>query len=270
MTAAPDTPAWASWQPAVADWPAGVQAGHTTRLGGHSQGPWAGFNLGDHVGDDPQAVAIHRAELAQGLGATPVFCRQVHGATVVRLTPNSPQGLEADASWTDAPGLACTMMVADCLPLLLAAPDGASVAAVHAGWRGLAGVAGQGVLEALVQAWPAAQARADRAALTVWLGPCIGPQAFEVGEEVRTAFVQHDPGATAGFRPVPDHPGKHWADLAWLARRRLQALGFKRLSGNDSSPAWCTVAQPSRLFSHRRDAARLGSTGRFAACIWRD
>lgn len=269
MTVAASSLLLPSWQPAETDWPEGVCAGHTTRLGGHSQGPWAGFNLGDYVGDDARAVSANRAELAQALGAKPVFCRQVHGTAVARLTPDSPEGQVADASWTDTPGLACTMMVADCLPLLLAASDGSSVASVHAGWRGLAGVAGQGVLESLVRSWPAAQARSDRATLRVWLGPCIGPQAFEVGEEVRAAFVQHDTAAAAGFSPVPDRPGKHLADLAWLARHRLQTLGFDRIAGNDSTPAWCTVAQPSRLFSHRRDATCLGATGRFAACIWR-
>jgi YfiH family protein len=258
--------------PAQADWPAGVQAVCTERAGGHSRGPWEGLNLGDHVGDDPLAVAANRRWLAQSLGVRPVFLKQVHGLSVCRLLAQTPDGTVADACWTDVPGLACTVMVADCLPVLLASADGRSVAAAHAGWRGLAGHDGQGILEALCAQWPAAHDRADRAAMTVWLGPCIGPQHFEVGQEVRQAFVAADEGATVCFRPgVPAADGaqRHWADLPALARRRLQRLGFERVTGNDGGPAWCTVSQSSRFFSHRRDTARLGGSGRMAALIWR-
>lgn len=259
------------WLPAQADWPAGVQAGFTLRTGGVSQPPCGSWNLGDHVGDDALAVAHNRAQLARQTGVRPVFCRQVHGVGVVHLSAAAEDGAVADACWTEATGVACTMMVADCLPILLAAADGHSVAAVHAGWRGLAGVDGQGVLESLVQDWPAAGHVPDRAGVQVWLGPCIGPQAFEVGDEVRRAFLRQDARCDAAFVPLvtPQGPPKFLADLAGLARLRLRHLGFERIAGNDGSSPWCTVSNPSRFFSHRRDAVRLGSTGRHAACIWR-
>jgi len=259
------------WLMAEAPWPQGVQAGMTLRTGGVSVAPWDSWNLGDHVGDNPLAVASNRERLTQALAAGPVFCQQVHGTDVVRLVPGLSTTPCADAAWTAEPALACAMMVADCLPLLLASPDGASVAAVHAGWRGLAGHGGRGVLEALCEAWPPVQGRAGRRETVVWLGPCIGPQAFEVGDEVRQAFVQADPGARACFQPLPPQDGapKFLADLPALARRRLAALGFDSVHGNDGSPVWCTVSDSSRFFSHRRDHRRLGSTGRMAACIWR-
>ncbi|BAO80444.1 uncharacterized conserved protein [Serpentinimonas raichei] len=277
-------PSAIGWLPAHAPWPAGVAAGITQRSGGVSAPPWDSLNLGDHVGDDPIHVQANRQRLADGLAMRAVFMRQVHGNAVLHLQADTPDGLTADACWTDQPGLACTVLVADCLPLLLAAPDGASVAAVHAGWRGLAGqgvsqgrAQGQGVLEALCAAWPAAQHPSQRAAIQVWLGPCIGPQRFEVGPEVRQAFVSHDPAAAACFVPLPGLPAlgervaaaapKYLADLPALARQRLAALGFERVVGNDGGADWCTASQPSRFFSHRRDGARLGSSGRMAACI---
>ena len=281
------------WLPAHAPWPAGVVAGITQRSGGVSAPPWDSLNLGDHVGDNPIHVQANRERLADAIGMRPVFLRQVHGNAVLHLQANTPDGLAADACWTDQPGLACTVLVADCLPLLLAAPDGASVAAVHAGWRGLAGrgtvpgqaqggqAQGQGVLEALCAAWPAAQHLSQRAAIQVWLGPCIGLQRFEVGPEVRQAFILHDPAAAACFVPLPGPQAagagagpaaaaagpKYLADLPALARQRLAALGFERVAGNDGGADWCTASQPSRFFSHRRDGARLGSSGRMAACI---
>jgi len=268
------------WLPAHAAWPVGVAAGITQRSGGVSAPPWGSLNLGDHVGDDPAHVQANRQRLADDIGMRAVFLRQVHGSAVWRLQADTPDGLTADACWTEQPGLACTVLVADCLPLLLAAPDGSSVAAVHAGWRGLAGpgtAQGQGVLEALCAAWPAAQHRSQRAAIQVWLGPCIGPQRFEVGPEVRQAFVLHDPSAAACFVPLPGQPAvgagagaaapKYLADLPALARQRLAALGFKRVAGNDGSADWCTASQPERYFSHRRDSAGLGTTGRMGAWI---
>jgi len=274
------------WLPAQAPWPAGVAAGITQRSGGVSAPPWDSLNLGDHVGDDPAHVQANRQRLADGLALHPVFMRQVHGNAVLRLQADTPDGLTADACWTDQPGLACTVLVADCLPLLLAAPDGHSVAAVHAGWRGLAGqgtAQGQGVLEALCAAWPAAQHPSQRAAIQVWLGPCIGPQRFEVGPEVRQAFTLHDPAAAACFVPLPGPTAvgagaqtgakegaaapKYLANLPALARLRLAALGFAHVAGNDGSADWCTVSQPARYFSHRRDGAVLGTTGRMAAWI---
>lgn len=236
--------------------PAGVRAFCSERAGGVSLAPYDTLNLGDHVGDDPIAVAENRRRLAGGLQAKPVFLKQVHGVGVVQLAPDTPDGTEADACWTRERGLVCTMMVADCLPVLLADRAGTVVGAAHCGWRGLAG----GVLEALWQGMaPAGGAPGN---VVAWLGPCIGPEAFEVGPEVRTAFTADDESASAFFRPHGQ--GKFLADLPALARRRLAALGITDLHGNDGSRAWCTVSNPSRFFSHRRDRV----SGRFAAGIW--
>ncbi len=250
------------------DWalPAGVQAICTTRVGGVSQPPFDGFNLGDHVRDDPHAVATNRALLqAQLGGARPVFLSQVHGVDVASLNEATPDGTVADACITEAPHVACTIMVADCLPLLFTDDAGRVVAAAHAGWRSLAA----GVIERTVSA-VCAQASESAAQVRVWLGPCIGPDAFEVGDDVRMAFTSGhalDPAqAQHFFKPHPTHAGKWLADLAGLARLRLQVLGVASVAGNDSTPDWCTVAQRSRLFSFRRD----GVTGRFAVCIWRN
>jgi YfiH family protein len=248
----------------------------TVREGGCSRAPFDRFNLGDHVGDDPQAVAENRARLAAAMGMRPVFLRQVHGTDVLRIDADTPDGTAADAAVTASPHTACTVMVADCLPVLLCDIEGRVVAAAHAGWRGLAGEEGVGILERTVEAIRrlAAQRRASSGASTAvpalmaWLGPCIGPQAFEVGPEVRSAFCDWDPSATEAFRRATDGAAdRWWADLAQLARRRLRAVGVAQIYGNDSSPAWCTVTQRDRYFSHRRDTARLGGTGRMAACI---
>ena len=236
--------------------PAGVHAHCSEREGGVSSAPYDTLNLGDHVGDDPAAVAENRRRYAQTLRARPVFLKQVHGRGVIRLGADTPDGTEADACWTTDPGVACTMMVADCLPVLLADRAGRIVGAAHCGWRGLA----DGVLEAL---WREMAARAGAAGeMLAWLGPCIGPEAFEVGPEVRAAFVTKDAGAAAAFRAHGE--GKFLADLPALARRRLAAIGIDAVHGNDGSRAWCTVSEPSRFFSHRRD--RL--SGRLAASIW--
>jgi YfiH family protein len=239
-------------------WPApqGVHAFCSERAGGVSAAPYDTLNLGDHVGDDPLAVAENRRRLAAQLRARPVFLKQVHGRGVVRLTAATADGSEADACWTMERGVACTMMVADCLPVLLADRQGRVVGAAHCGWRGLAG----GVLEAL---WEQMVSEAGRAGeWLAWLGPCIGPDAFEVGPEVRAAFSAGDAGAAAFFRPHAE--GKFHADLQGLARRRLAAFGIAAIHGNDGSAAWCTVANPSRFFSHRRDRV----SGRFAAGVW--
>lgn len=236
--------------------PAGVRAFCSEREGGVSLAPYDTLNLGDHVGDDPIAVAENRRRLASGLRAKPVFLKQVHGVGVVQLAADTPDGTEADACWTRERGLVCTMMVADCLPVLLADRAGTVVGAAHCGWRGLAG----GVLEALWQGMaPAAGAPGD---VIAWLGPCIGPEAFEVGPEVRAAFAENDRDASALF--IPHGQGKFLADLPALARRSLAALGITDVHGNDGSRAWCTVSNPSRFFSHRRDRV----SGRFAAGIW--
>ena len=259
------------------DWPLppDVRAICTTRSGGGSAAPFDSLNLGDHVGDAPAAVAANRSQFAQSIGAKPVFLHQVHGTDVVVLDPATPHGARADACVTDQPGLACTIMVADCLPVLLCSADGAVVAAAHAGWRGLAGRldasgGSMGVLESVFESFSrkvrvtpslfATKNIADE--VSVWLGPCIGPQVFEVGPEVREAFcaAQHFTALAAG---------KFLASLPGLARQRLASLGLRQIYGNDGSDAWCTVSNPSRFFSHRRNSARLGGSGRFAAAIWK-
>lgn len=246
----------------VPDWPAppGVRAVFTTRLGGVSVPPFDSFNLGDHVRDEPLAVKGNRERLAALTSpARPVFLQQVHGTQVVRLAPDMPDGAVADACVVQGPGVAATIMVADCLPVLFAHASGTAVAAAHAGWRGLV----DGVLEVTARALHNAAGEGE---LMVWLGPCIGPRAFEVGAEVCEAFVAVDHGAAAHFWPLGK--GKFLADLPALARRRLRAVGVTNVHGNDGSAAWCTVTQASRFFSHRRDAVILGSTGRMAACVW--
>lgn len=283
----------------VPDWPLppGIQALCSTRSGGVSLPPYDSLNLGMHVGDDPAAVQANRLRLqarmqqaaAAGPAVRPVFLNQVHGEGVVQLDAATPDGTEADACLSTEPGVACTVMVADCLPVLLAHRSGAVVAAAHAGWRGLAGRDGRhGVLEAVFERFQALvkdppgpvaierEANEDSAAQTLarsmlaWLGPCIGPSAFEVGAEVRAAFCAANPGLQTCFTPSPGAPGKYLCDLAALARRRLQALGITALYGNDSTPPWCTVTNASRFFSHRRDSVARGGSGRFAASIWRN
>jgi YfiH family protein len=253
----------------IPDWPApaGVQALCTTRAGGVSQAPYDALNLGDHVGDSAQAVAANRHILQQATGAKLVFLSQVHGVHSVSLSGTTPDGTPADACVSTQPGLACTIMVADCLPVLFTNETGSMVAAAHAGWRGLLGQGGEGVLESVVGQFraPALVPSASVAMkLIAWLGPCIGREKFEVGDEVRAAFVMHDPDASAFF--TSGTRGKWLADLQGLARLRLAALGVTRIFGNDGSRAWCTVSQPSRFFSYRRD----GTSGRMAVCIWRD
>ena len=240
----------------VPDWPApaGVRAVCTTRACGVSQGPYSGLNLGDHVGDRPGDVRANRAALRADIGLRPVFLQQVHGTDVLALDANTPDGALADACTTTDTGIACTIMVADCLPVLFTDRDGRRVAAAHAGWRGLAA----GVLERSVDVFGDERPMA-------WLGPCIGPSAFEVGDEVRAAFMARSAEAAICFRPGAA-PGKWWADLPGLAHQRLRAAGVDSLHGNDGSDAWCTVSNPLRFFSHRRD----GVSGRFAACIWRE
>lgn len=261
----PSAPPHTEWL--TPDWsaPPNVRALCTTRAGGVSEGPYASMNLGNHVADDPQAVAHNRTRLDASMAARPVFLNQVHGTRMLDVDANSADGQDADGAFTRHSSVACTVMVADCLPVLLCDTGGTAVAAVHAGWRGLAGEGGQGVLEVIYKRFSAlalvepAQAATD---LIAWLGPCIGPQAFEVGSEVRAAFVDHAAHAADCFTPLPG--GKWLADLPGLARQRLQALGVARVYGNDSSAPWCTVANPSRFFSYRRD----GVSGRLAACIW--
>lgn len=234
----------------VPDWPAppNVHALVTTRAGGVSAGPYAGFNLGDHVGDDPAAVAANRAALRRHLPAEPVWLRQVHGIRCVDAA--AARDTEADAACARAPNVVCAVLTADCLPLLLCDAGGTAVAVVHAGWRGLAA----GVVESAVAALGV-----PGQDLIAWLGPAIGPDSFEVGDEVRAAFVAQDPAAAAAF--VPHGAGKWLCDIYRLARQRLARLGVRRLAGAES----CTVRERERFFSYRRD----GATGRMASLIWR-
>ncbi len=271
------------------DWPAPahVHAAFTTRAGGASVAPFDSLNLGDHVNDNAADVAANRALLRQTIGAQPVFLKQVHGWETALLSLQTQDGTVADACATQAQGVACTIMVADCLPVLLTDRAGSFVAAAHAGWRGLLGdVEGgisHGVLEQVSHIFRQfSDVDIDKYAIKnivnnmsndilVWLGPCIGPQHFEVGAEVRAAFIAGQAGAARHFEPLTaqaGQPQKYLANLSALARDRLRALGFAHIYGNDGSSPWCTVGNASEFFSHRRDAARLGSTGRMAACIW--
>ncbi|HBA09481.1 MAG TPA: peptidoglycan editing factor PgeF [Methylotenera mobilis] len=227
--------------------PARVKTCVTTRSGGVGAAPFDSCNLAEHVGDEPQAVRKNRQRLVSLLGCKPAWLQQVHGIAVVEASPALV--LEADASWTNKPGIACTVMTADCLPVLFCDRAGTRVAAAHAGWRGLAA----GVLEATLD-----QLGVPADQVLVWLGPAIGPQAFEVGAEVRDAFVAQHAQATAAFRPSVNS-GKFMADIYQLARIRLAARGVGAVYGGD----FCTFNDP-RFFSYRRSA----QTGRFASLIW--
>ena len=231
------------------DWPApaNVKALQTTRHGGISQGVYASLNLGDHVKDQPQHVAHNRQLLSAYVPSEPVWLNQVHG---VRVIDAATAGCieQADASFTTRKHVVCVTMTADCLPVLLCDQAGSVVAAVHAGWRSLC----DGVIEATVQAMPVAGSQ-----LMAWLGPAIGPRAFEVGAEVKAQFIaQHDQAASA-FKP---HGDKWLGDLYALARQRLNALGIVQIYGGGH----CTFNEPDTFFSFRRD----GDTGRMASMIW--
>ena len=232
------------------DWPAPPQVKclMTTREGGVSQAPWTSLNLGDHVGDDPLHVAANRARLRRQLPVGPGWLRQVHSARVVELG-REPEP-EADASFTREAGQVCAVLTADCLPVLLCDRAGSVVAAAHAGWRGLAG----GVLEATVAAM-----QAPPEGILAWMGAAIGPQAFEVGDEVREAFVAQHPQAAAAFVSQPT-AGKWLADIYQLARIRLAHVGVQAIHGGGR----CTFSEADSFFSYRRD----GVTGRMAALIW--
>lgn len=234
------------------DWPAptNVRTAVTTRAGGVSPVPYDSLNLGVHVGDDFNCVLQNRERLRSALQITsePVWLKQVHGTAVAQL-PVAPDTLEADASCSSTAGTVCAILTADCLPVLLCDAAGTVVAAAHAGWRGLLA----GVLENTAQAMnrPPQQ-------LMAWMGPAIGPSAFEVGSEVREAFVARDPAAAQAF--VAGVPGKYLADLYLLARQRLQRQGVTRIYGGE----YCTFSDSARFYSFRRD----GVTGRMASLIW--
>jgi|KBSMisStandDraft_5_1062788.scaffolds.fasta_scaffold880517_1 YfiH family protein len=232
------------------DWPAPrrVRVLVSTRRGGSSVGAFASLNLGTHVGDDPRAVAENRARVRAALPAEPVWLRQVHGLEVVDAARVAADAT-ADAAFTRAPNVVCAIQVADCLPVLFCDRDATMVAVAHAGWRGLSA----GILERTIAAL-----EAPPDTLLAWLGPAIGPNAFEVGMDVFETFTATDPQAADAFRPL--HAGKWLADLYALARRRLARAGVRAVYGG----GLCTVNDPVRFFSYRRDRV----TGRQAAFIW--
>jgi len=234
------------------DWPLpqGVAACSTTRHGGISLPPYDSLNLGSHVGDVESAVWHNRELLVAGasLPQMPYWLEQVHGTRVLRLEGQAPTDLRADAVYSNQPGQVCAVMTADCLPVLFCSRTGKEVAAAHAGWRGLC----DGVLESTV-----AEFAAEPGQIVAWLGPAIGPQCFEVGAEVRAAFMAVDAAADAAFIP---HGDKYLADIYLLARQRLQAVGITETYGGNR----CTVSEISHFFSYRRERI----TGRLASLIW--
>ncbi len=234
----------------VPDWPAParVRAFATTRDGGVSEGEYGSLNLGLTSGDECERVLRNREIVRAHLPEMPQWLAQVHGVEVARLETAAPGAPRADGAVSALPGRVCAVLTADCMPLLLCDARGTQVAAVHAGWRGMAA----GIIENAVAQFE------DPARVLAWMGPTIGPDAFEVGVEVREAFVARDPGAGAAFRP--HLPGKHFADLYELARRRLAAAGVPRAWGGD----FCTRNEPGRFFSYRRCAA----SGRQGAFAW--
>jgi YfiH family protein len=244
------TPVTADW--IVPDWPAParVRAVTTTRHGGVSKGCYASMNPADHVGDDPRAVAANRLRLQQvlNLPAAPLWLQQVHGVAVVDAAVAGSAPV-ADAAHSTQAGVVCAVLTADCLPVLLTDTAGECVAAIHAGWRGLAA----GVIEqaALATGRPGE-------CLLAWLGPAIGPQAFRVGAEVRDTFMAHDQSAAEAFRQGPD--GAWYADLYRLARQRLAEYGVTAVYGG----GYCNFTDSDRFYSYRRD----GKTGRMATLIW--
>ncbi|GAB3523819.1 peptidoglycan editing factor PgeF [Photobacterium alginatilyticum] len=236
----------------VPDWPApaNIKAVSTTREGGISLQPYQGLNLGLHVGDNIEHVQCNRTQLQQelGLAESPAWLNQTHSTTVIGVNAPLAATPDADGSYTRVADIACAVMTADCLPILLCDSAGTQVAAVHAGWRGAA----DGIIEAALDTF---HAPADQ--ILAWLGPAIGPNAFEVGNEVREQFVADLPQAEQAFKPYGD---KWLADLYVLARQRLYRAGVSKIYGGD----FCTFSSPERFYSYRRD----GVTGRQASLIW--
>ncbi|SFW33511.1 peptidoglycan editing factor PgeF [Nitrosovibrio sp. Nv17] len=241
----------------VPDWPApaNVRALFTTRNGGIGSGPYASFNLGDHVGDDPGTVRHHRAQLRRMLPGEPAWLRQAHGTTAVDIDSRDPAApCDGDAAFSRRAGGVCGVLVADCLPILLCSHAGTLVGAIHAGWRGLAG----GIVEQTIS--DMRRADPSGAPIMAWLGPAIGPARFEVGEDVHLAFAAGDGRSASAFRSHPTEGGKWLADIFLLARQRLARAGVTAIHGGGV----CTFDNPDAFFSHRRD----GRTGRMAALIW--
>ena len=235
------------------DWPLppDIHAAVTLRTGGVSNGGYASLNPAAHVNDEPEQVAANRHIIKQmlQLPSEPIWLQQVHGIRVVKADRASALE-QADASFTDRAGVVCAVLTADCLPVLFCGDQGRVIAAAHAGWRGLQA----GILKQTLKSM-------DCRNVAAWLGPAIGPDNFEVGDEVRAAFTAENPTTGAAFRPIGS--GKWLADIYHLARINLTNAGVRKIYGG----GLCTVAEPQRFYSYRRDGA---ATGRMCSLIWRD
>lgn len=232
--------------------PSNIHAFTTTRHGGVSLAPFDSFNLGDHVGDEKSAVKTNRTLLAEkfNLPHAPLFLTQTHSTRVIKL-PYTGNNLEADAVYTNQPNQVCAVMTADCLPVIFTTQQGNEVAAAHAGWRGLC----DGVLEETVKCF-----QATPEDIIAWLGPAIGPTAFQVGMDVIEQFMAFDPIAEQAFQPDSTQEGKYLGNLYQIAKQRLNKLGITNISGGDH----CTFNEKETFFSYRRE----GVTGRMASVIW--
>lgn len=245
-------------------WPAppSIQAMVSTRAGGVSKTPYDSLNLGDHVGDHAESVIKNRAIFTQSLPAQPLWLRQTHStcvSTPLMRKENKGDQIEADASVTNIPKEPLVIMTADCLPVLFTNVQGTVIGAAHAGWRGLCA----GVLENTIDAMSLLSPETKACDLLVWLGSAIGPEAFEVGEDVALAFRNSRiPFAEHAFKPIADKSGKFLANIYELARIRLHARGVQSIFGGE----YCTVNDKENFYSYRRD----GVTGRFASVIWID
>jgi len=236
--------------------PVHIHAFSTTRLGGGSSGAYQGLNLGLHVADSPEIVLNNRALLAQSLSLPTSLCwlNQTHSTLLHKLDNNSDTPFEADAVWTSIKHQPCIVMTADCLPVLVTDRQGTFVCAIHAGWRGLC----DGIIEKSLSSICAAL-KIDSTELLIWLGPCIGKSAFQVGDEVRAQFIAQNRDAEAAFTA---DQGRWLADLQQLARLRLAPFDIAELSASEH----CTFSEPDLFYSYRRD----GQTGRMASLIWLD
>lgn len=239
--------------------PKSVKAFVTTRHGGVSSEPYQSLNLGDHVGDCNEDVIKNRAMLLIDLPSTPIWLNQTHGTQVsspISRQLSNKSVIEADAAVTDIPNEVLSILSADCLPALFTSADGRVIGAAHAGWRGLC----HGVLENTVVVMQSLQPKLLVSDISVWLGPAIGPSAFEVGVDVMEAFMKQAPIPANAFLPIQNKPGKFLANLYLLAQSRLNAIGVTKIEGGE----FCTYSDQSQFFSYRRD----GKTGRFATVIW--
>ena len=234
--------------------PKNVKAIASTRIDGFSTGAYQGLNLGSHVGDDLDTVLKNRRQLAQSaaMPSAPIWLNQTHSTVVVQVNQPTDNILNADGLFTSQSGIVCSAMTADCLPILLTNTQGTKVAAVHAGWRGLA----NGIIENAVAMFNDGESNGE---VIAWLGPAIGATAFEVGDDVLRAFCNVDSQALQAFKPT-GRTGKWWADMALLATQRLNSLGVRQVS----SSGLCTYSDSERFYSYRRD----GVTGRLASLIW--